>query len=252
MEDQGLQVVEERQIAALGTEKPASIIDRAVEIADVLAPIIRQKNLFKRIGDKDHVMAEGWAVLMGLINVDPVVDFSRKIEREGEVAYEARVSLVHNGRVVAAAETIASDKEKTAWSRSEQGVKSMAQTRAFGKACRLKYSWIMVMAGYAPTPVEEMPDERPTIQTPKAKSATNGEGSVSPALPPSATTGSKVISDKQRKFLWAKCRAANISEESFKKYIKEEWLTEHSAELPWQAMDPILKWIDTHAVAAKA
>jgi hypothetical protein len=32
----------------------------------------------------------------------------------------------------------------------------MAQTRATGKACRLAFSWIMSLAGYEPTPAEEM------------------------------------------------------------------------------------------------
>ena len=36
----------------------------------------------------------------------------------------------------------------------------MAQTRATGKACRLAFSWIMALAGYEPTPAEEMPDTR--------------------------------------------------------------------------------------------
>lgn len=35
-------------------------------------------------------------------------------------------------------------------------IMSMAQTRACAKACRNKLSWVVVMAGYKPTPVEEM------------------------------------------------------------------------------------------------
>ena len=38
--------------------------------------------------------------------------------------------------------------------------RSMAQTRATGKACRLAFSWIMALAGYEPTPAEELPDTR--------------------------------------------------------------------------------------------
>ena len=34
----------------------------------------------------------------------------------------------------------------------------MAQTRATGKACRLAFSWIMGLAGYATTPYEEVQD----------------------------------------------------------------------------------------------
>lgn len=38
-------------------------------------------------------------------------------------------------------------------------MRSMAVTRATGKAFRLGFSWVMVMAGYSPTPAEEMPPE---------------------------------------------------------------------------------------------
>ncbi len=44
----------------------------------------------------------------------------------------------------------------------------MAITRATGKACRLAFSWIMTLAGYDPTPAEELVDD----QAPKRKKAT--------------------------------------------------------------------------------
>jgi hypothetical protein len=41
-------------------------------------------------------------------------------------------------------------------------LQSMAETRASAKCYRLKLSWVAVLAGYAPTPAEEMPkDSRP-------------------------------------------------------------------------------------------
>ena len=35
-------------------------------------------------------------------------------------------------------------------------IASMAQTRAVSKAFRLALSWVMTLAGYEPTPAEEM------------------------------------------------------------------------------------------------
>jgi len=43
----------------------------------------------------------------------------------------------------------------------EFAIKSMAQTRALGKALRLPLGWIVSLAGYKATPAEEMP---PSIQ----------------------------------------------------------------------------------------
>lgn len=51
----------------------------------------------------------------------------------------------------------------------------MAQTRATSKACRLAFSWIMQLAGYAVTPAEEMtfaidsqPDQKPQQTKPQS------------------------------------------------------------------------------------
>lgn len=48
-------------------------------------------------------------------------------------------------------------------------LRSMAQTRAGAKALRNALAWVVVLAGYAPTPAEEMPDAEP--QRPVAEDA---------------------------------------------------------------------------------
>jgi len=66
-----------------------------------------------------------------------------------------------DGRIIATAESMCSSKENNWRGRDEYAIKSMAQTRATAKACRLAFSWIMVLAGYEPTPAEEMPSDEP-------------------------------------------------------------------------------------------
>lgn len=44
-------------------------------------------------------------------------------------------------------------------------LRSMAQTRAASKVCRLNYSWIAVLGGYAPTPAEEINLEAHPVPT---------------------------------------------------------------------------------------
>jgi len=41
---------------------------------------------------------------------------------------------------------------------------SMAQTRAGAKALRNRFAWVVVLAGYRPTPAEEMPTDDTTVQ----------------------------------------------------------------------------------------
>lgn len=257
MESQEIAVVEQNtQVSALGNDNPSDVVARATQIANVLAPIIEQKELFKNISGKRHIMAEGWATLMGLLNVDPIVEYCRRIERADEIAYEAKVNLVRNGIVVSSAETIASDKEHTTWSRSEQGIKSMAQTRAFGKACRMKYSWIAVMAGYSATPAEEMPDEpRIKVPQPVAKPVTYAEQpiefpgeAVGPAVenPPSESkpSTSKVISEKQQKFLFAKWRSAGFDADALKKYLQATYGIEHTKDLTRDQLNEVVAMIE--------
>ena len=50
--------------------------------------------------------------------------------------------------------------EKTWASRARYARRSMALTRATAKASRLAFSWVMVLAGYEPTPSEEIPEEQ--------------------------------------------------------------------------------------------
>lgn len=195
---------------------------------------------------------------MGLLNVDPIVEYCRRVDREGEIAYEAKVNLVRNGNIVSSAETIASDKEKASWSRSEQGIKSMAQTRAFGKACRLKYSWIIVMAGYCPTPAEEMP-EAPPIQRPKPLNVTpppteQAEPAIEwgepapvqapPEDPKSSERKPGCISTKQQKLLFARWRSAGYEADGLKAHIKAKFGKEHSADLTFKELDEILKGLE--------
>jgi hypothetical protein len=80
----------------------------------------------------------------------------------------------------------------------EYQLNSMAQTRAAGKALRFVLSWVVVLAGFDPTPAEEMTDvidvgeaeeERPTPTSPgptPATGATPASAAATPAGPASA------------------------------------------------------------------
>ena len=47
--------------------------------------------------------------------------------------------------------------DETKWAKGpDYARRSMAATRATSKACRLAFSWVMVLAGFQPTPAEEM------------------------------------------------------------------------------------------------
>lgn len=147
----------EQQTTIIEQKNPQLILDDATYIANKLADIIKQKKLYKKIGEKEHVLVEGWTTLGALVKVFPILDWSKRLDREDEIAYESRViATTSSGQVVGVGEAICSSKERNWRRREEYAIKSMSQTRATSKALRTPLGWIMVLAGYNPTPAEEM------------------------------------------------------------------------------------------------
>lgn len=154
-----------------GTQDSGGIIEKATDVANKLSHIVETAKLYSMIKDKKYVKAEGWTTMAAMLGVFPSVEYCRRLDREGEIAYESKVTLAHiSGRIVGAGEAICSSAERSWNGRDEYAIKSMAQTRALGKACRISFSWIMALAGYEACPAEEMVAEPSrTIAMPKAK-----------------------------------------------------------------------------------
>ena len=134
--------------------RPEEVIERASQIATQLAKIIKDRSLSTRIRDKDHVRVEGWTTLGAVLGVIPRERNTVRTEQ----GFESYVELIRtsDGVVVGGASALCSWAEPR-WSKADDyAVRSMAITRATGKAYRLGFSWIMVLAGYSPTPAEEM------------------------------------------------------------------------------------------------
>lgn len=230
--------------ATIPASTPEEVVERAVRLANVLTPIIKSKKLSKKIGERDHVYAEAWAALLGLMNVDPVPAWCRKLDRDGETIYEARMELYKGGQLIGAGEAIASSKEGAQWARSEHGIKSMAQTRALGKAARLKFAWIMVLAGYAPTPAEEMPEEdRPSVHMPRAKPVPIAAKPVEPVETTAEPEGSKLLGQ-----LFKAARAKNFEPEHMKAAMKVLFGKDSSKQLTDTECAKLIKAIESGEV----
>lgn len=141
---------------------PKAVIETATAIATELAKVIKKQNLFSIIQGKEFVRVEGWTTLGAMLGVTP-----RELENVADEngVYTAIVELVRNsdGSIIgrASAECGSPDEldknGKPTWAnRAAYARRSMAATRATGKAYRLAFSWIMALAGYEVTPAEEM------------------------------------------------------------------------------------------------
>lgn len=174
MSERDIITIEQRQPLALGTIQtagPLALIGQATAIAEELAKIIRSRNLANRIQGREFVRVEGWSTLGAMLGVLP-----REVEtvRQEDGGYTATVELVRisDGAVIGRASALVGMDEKDrngnlTWAnRAEYARRSMAVTRATGKAYRLGFSWIMTLAGYEPTPAEEMVDVEAESPTP--------------------------------------------------------------------------------------
>lgn len=202
----------ERPALSLGSlpiDTPAKMVKTAIKVANQLAPIIEDKKLYKVIKGRKHVYVEGWTTLGAMLGVIPreIVEYTN---RRDDGSYEAAVELVRvfDGAIVGRASSSCGGDE---WNdRNEYARRSMAITRATGKAFRLSFSWIMTLAGYEVTPAEEMdfdkhqPLEREVPQTSAARNG-NDEGYVdshSPQAPAQASVH-WILDAKTRAGFWA-------------------------------------------------
>lgn len=165
-----------------GTSDPVEVIDRARRLAQPLAALIEERQLYKLIRDRKHVLVEGWGLLGAMLECRPVLKWSRQVTdadgewREptfetvqgqngesyrrltapGRGGWEARVEVIRHGELLSGGEMECRWSEP-AWESSESyAVRSMAETRATSKAYRLALSFVMELGGFATTPAEEM------------------------------------------------------------------------------------------------
>ena len=144
-------------------EQPLPIdIQRGAAIARQLRDYLRQARMTVRLPrGGEHVRIEGWQVLCHMCSLPlPSIVSVRREERENGYCYIAEAVLQHGGREYRAYGLCASTEPNWA-NRPEFQLMSMAQTRAAGKVLRLLLGWIVTLAGYEPTPAEEMVIEDP-------------------------------------------------------------------------------------------
>ncbi len=153
---------------------------KALELANTVAGLVKEKNLARNISGNQYVIVEGWQFAGLNLGLLPIVHEPERMNTniEGEIKYKCRVDLVDpNGIVRGHGFAICSNQEKTKKSFDEYAIYSMAQTRAEGKAYRNTIAWLMKAAGFETTPYEEM-DE---VENNQAKSKPKQTKTLSPA-----------------------------------------------------------------------
>jgi len=160
--------IESANNTALFSQDPERAYKEAQRLVSVVANRCTGPGYLVNIKGKQYPKIEWWTSVSASLGLFPRVLFSKRLDREGEIAYEAKVEVHRNGQIVASGEAMCSNLEDRWRSADEYAIKSMAITRASGKAYRIPLSFLAVMAGLEVTPAEEMPAN--TISIPLSRS----------------------------------------------------------------------------------
>lgn len=186
-------------LGTLQAGSPAALVQGAREMAGALADVIERQQLATLIQGRKHVNVEGWTTLAVMLGV--VAREVQTTEQDG--IYTAVVELIRMNDGACISRASAECGDESPWNkRARYARRSMAQTRATGKACRLAFSWIMALAGYDPSPAEEMPDTQPSDDD-------------------------LLISSNQHKMLEAKIRELGLNREGVKTWMARRFSVEH-------------------------
>jgi len=145
------------QQRSLFSSDPEQAYLQAQRIVSVVAQRCTGPGYLVNIRGKQYPKIEWWTTVSASLGLFPQVIFAQRLDREGEIAYEAKVAVYRQDQVVASGEAMCSNKEERWVHADEYAIKSMAITRASGKAYRIPLSFLAVMAGLEGTPAEEVP-----------------------------------------------------------------------------------------------
>ena len=171
----------------MSTDQPTPLaqMQRAKAIAKEIAATVG--HLIVKIQGRDFPTVAWWQAVGWAFNVTSTeVEVVKHATEDGSTEYMAVVAIVRidTGETVSRGSAIASSAERAPWGRSAFSVRSMAITRATGRAYRHGCAIIPHLLKIEATPAEEMPIEAVALP------ATSNRNEHGFALPAATTPGS--------------------------------------------------------------
>lgn len=146
-------------IQQMGIARPPSVVLReAHEAAEAVKGIVEAKPKKVVINGETYLEFEDWQTVARFYGIAVQITNTQYVQYGDATGFEATAEAVHveTGRVVSRAEAMCLNDEDRWNKRPLFQIRSMAQTRAGAKALRNCLAWVVVLAGYRPTPAEEM------------------------------------------------------------------------------------------------
>lgn len=175
---------------------PRQMLKQAQEVADLLMQVVEKQNLFMKIGKSTHIYVTAWQFLAHFYGISAKVTAVKPYidELTGAGGFEATADaiLISTGMVISTGsalcltnETNWSTRPKYEWKNvpgvgntkiqvGEEHVPSfqlysMASTRAVGKVLSNVLRFVVMLAGFDPTPAEEMTGDEHDQRRPEDK-----------------------------------------------------------------------------------
>jgi hypothetical protein len=137
---------------------PEVVLAEAAKAAQALRQVIESKPNKCVINGKTFLQFEDWQTLGRFYGITAAARTTSYLEQGRVRGYEchAEAILVSADQVIGAAQAMCMDDEDKWRNKPLFQLRSMAQTRAQAKALRGVLAWVAVLAGYSPTPAEEV------------------------------------------------------------------------------------------------
>jgi len=264
---------------------PVLVIEEARKAAKVLVSVVSQKPRKVMMNNEQYLEFEDWMTVAKFYGCTVKVRNTNFLDLGGVKGFEATADVLdRDGRVISSADAMClNDEEKWStrpkyewkdkldaegkkiWNKTKNKyegerikigedqvplfqLRSMAQTRACAKAFRNVFSWVVVLAGYRPTPAEEMDglaqtqEGKPPLQPPQEKA---GEGEKKDGG--STAEGESHISQKEGNMLFAKFKGKGVQSGALMNTAVRAWYQDDNLELyklPAKHLDDCIKKID--------
>jgi hypothetical protein len=205
------------------TRAPVKVLEEARGAAKALKDVVSKKNKPVILNGEQYLEFEDWQTLGRFYGVTAKVISTAHIDYGRAQGFEAKaIALRLDGTEISAAEAMCLSDEPNWRGKPLFQLRSMAQTRACAKALRNVLAWVVVLAGYKPTPAEEM----------------TGGKSAAPSV--------KLISEGQKKFLLTKAKAKTVAE----KDILEAFKLDSIDNVPVHLFSEVLAFIEKGVIVS--
>jgi hypothetical protein len=276
-ESTALELYEAHPTDIVMSRPPNEVLEEAHIAAKALQKVIESKNSPVIFNGEQYLEFEDLQTLGRFYGITVKSTSSQYVQYGDATGFEAHAEaiIVSTGQIISSAQAMClndeerwSTRPKYEWQTNEETgrrqrvkigeepvpffqVRSMAQTRACAKALRNVLSWVVVLAGYRPTPAEEMTgnessgedDPSPSKTTrPRMPEQKKTPVPVPPPAPKSGNGGTDVvISDGQRKRFFAIWKGTGVPEDIVKTKLQEYGYTS-STQIKRSDYEELCEW----------